>query len=98
MRDVIEMLPLDKDPCFTFRFADARIIPCFQLEGVEAGRRASVIKSDPGIGKRLDPLATATVGQDGWVDLMEPIVRAGEVFIAVTEAGRLNEESHDNLA
>lgn len=32
------MLPLYEDPCFTFRFADDRIIPRFHLEGVEAGR------------------------------------------------------------
>ena len=32
------MLPLYQDPWFTFRFADDRIISCFHLEGVEAGR------------------------------------------------------------
>ena len=30
------MLPLYEDPCFTFRFADDRIIPRFHLEGVGA--------------------------------------------------------------
>jgi hypothetical protein len=30
---VVEMLPLYEDPCFTFRFADDRIIPRFHLEG-----------------------------------------------------------------
>lgn len=78
------MLPLYHDPCFTFRFADDRIIPRFHLEGVEAGRRVSVIKIDPETGKRQKVLATATVGEGGWVDLSEPIiVRAGEAFIAV---------------
>ena len=78
------MLPLYEDPCFTFRFADDRIIPRFHLEGVEAGRRVAVFKIDPGTGERLGLLATATVGEGGWVDLTEPIiVRAGEAFVAV---------------
>ena len=78
------MIPLHHDPCFTFRFADDRIISRFHLEGVEAGRRVSVFKIDPGAGERLGLLATATVGDGGWVDLPEPIiVRAGDAFIAV---------------
>ena len=80
------MLPLYEDPCFTFRFADDRLIPRFHLEGVEAGRRVSVFKIDPGTGERLGLLATATVGTGGWVDLPEPIiVRAGGALIAVPE-------------
>ena len=47
------MIPLHQDPWFTFRFADDRIIPRFHLEGVEAGRRVSVFKIDPGNGDRL---------------------------------------------
>ena len=83
------MLPLYQDPCFTFRFADDRLIPRFHLEGVEAGRRVSVFKIDPGTGERLGLLATATVGDGGWVDLAEPIiVRAGDAFIAVPEPAR----------
>ena len=78
------MQPLYQDPYFTFRFADDRIIPRFHLEGVEAGRRVEVFKIDPGTGGRLGLLATAAVGEGGWVDLPEPIiVRAGEAFIAV---------------
>lgn len=80
------MMPLYQDPWFTFRFAEDRIIPRFHLEGVQAGRRVSVFKIDPGTGERLGLLATATVGESGWVDLNEPImVRAGEGFIAVQE-------------
>ena len=80
------MLPLHRDPHFTFRFADDRIIPRFHLEGVEAGRRVSVFKLDPATGERLGLIATATVGDGGWVDLPEPIiVRAGEGFVAVPE-------------
>ena len=78
------MLPLYKDPWFTFRFADDRIIPRFHLEGVPPGSQVSVIKIDPESGERLGLLATAIVGDGGWVDLPQPIiVRAGEAFIAV---------------
>ena len=47
------MIPLHHDPWFTFRFADDRLIPRFHLEGVESGRRISVIKIDPATGERL---------------------------------------------
>jgi hypothetical protein len=78
------MLPLYRDSCFTFRFAEDRIIPRFHLEGIEKGRRVSLIKIDPHTGKGQGLLATATVGEGGWVDLAEAIiVRAGEGFIAV---------------
>jgi hypothetical protein len=78
------MLPLYEDPCFTFRFAEARIIPRFRLEGVEAGRPVAVHRIDPGTGERLGLLATAIMGQGGWVDLDEPIiVRPGEAFTAM---------------
>ena len=81
------MTTLYEAPWYTFRFADDRIIPRFHLEGVEAGRRISVIRIDPGTGERLGLLTTATVGNGGWVDLSEPIiVKAGEAFIAVPEA------------
>jgi hypothetical protein len=81
------MIPIHHDPWFTFRFAEDRIIPRFHLEGVEAGQRVSVFKIDAGTGERLGLLATATVGQGGWVDLSEPIiVWAGEAFVAVPEA------------
>lgn len=80
------MLPLYEDPCFTFRFAEDRIIPRFHLEGIEAGQQISVFKVDPSTGNRLGLLATATVGEGGWVNLGEPIiVRAGEAFVAVPE-------------
>ncbi len=77
---------LYEEPHFTFRFAEDRLIPRFHLEGVEAERRVSLFRIDPGTGERLALLATATVGQDGWVDLAQPIiVRAGEAFIAVPD-------------
>jgi hypothetical protein len=78
------MQPLYEDPCFTFRFADGRIIRRFHLDGVEAGRCVSIFKIDPGAGERLGLLTIATVGESGWVDLGEPIiVKAGDAFIAV---------------
>jgi hypothetical protein len=78
------MLPLYHDPWHTFRFADDRIIPSFHLEGVLPGSQVSVIKINAETGDRLGLLATATVGEGGWVDLPQPIlVRAGDAFIAV---------------
>jgi len=78
------MLPLYEDPGFMFRFTDGRIIQRFHLEGVKAGQQVKVYKIDPGTGERMRLLATATVGDGGWVDLGEPIiVRAGDAFIAV---------------
>ena len=62
------MRPLYQDPHFTFRFADDRIIPRFHLEGVEAGGRVKVFRIDPDTGERLGLLATATVGEGGWVN------------------------------
>jgi hypothetical protein len=47
------MLPLYHDPHFTFRFADDRIIPRFNLEGIEAGRHVSVFKINAATGERL---------------------------------------------
>ena len=80
------MIPLHHDPHFTFRFADDRIIPRFHLESVEAGRQVSVFWIDPVTNERLGLLATAIVGDGGWVDLDQPIiVRAGEAFVAVPE-------------
>jgi protein-tyrosine phosphatase len=74
------------DPCFTFRFADDRLIPRFHLAGVPAGQVVRVCAADP---KSLEPgqvLATAVVGDSGWVDLPQAIiVRAGEVFVVFPE-------------
>ena len=81
------MIRLHHDPHFTFRFADDRIIPRFHLEGVEAGRRVSVFRIDPATGERLGLLTTGVAGDDGWVDVEEPlVVRAGEAFVAVPES------------
>jgi hypothetical protein len=78
------MLPLYQDPWFTFRFAEDRLIPRFHLEGVQARQKVKVFKIDSATGERLGLLATATVGEGGWVDLNEPIiVRAGEAFVVV---------------
>jgi len=64
----------------------------FPLEGVEAGRLVEVYKIDPRTGERLGLLASAIVGEGGWVDLAEPIVvRAGDAFIAVPEAQSYND-------
>src|SRR5205085_1988967 len=52
--------------------------------GVPPGSRVSIIKINPETDERLGSLATATVGDGGWVDLPQPIIiGAGEAFIAV---------------
>jgi hypothetical protein len=80
------MLPLYRDPHYTFRFADDRIITRFHLEGADAGRRVAVFRFDLATGARLGLLTTGVVGEGGWVDLREPvIVRAGDAFVAVPE-------------
>jgi hypothetical protein len=78
------MIPLYEDDCFTFYFADNRVIPRFHLQGVAPGRSISVYKIDPDSRARLDLMSTGLTGEGGWVDLTEPIImRAGEAFIAV---------------
>jgi hypothetical protein len=69
---------------FTFRFADDRIIPRFHLEGVAKGIHVSIFNINAVTGERLVQIGVATVGEEGWVDLPEPIVvRAGDAFIVV---------------
>lgn len=81
------MLSLYRDPHFTFRFVDDRIVPRFHLEGVRPGTRVSMYRIDPATPERLGLIATAIVGDDGWVDLAEPIiVRAGSGFVVVPVA------------
>jgi hypothetical protein len=80
------MIPLHHDLWFTFRFADDRIIFRFHLEGIPTGQRVSVFKIDPRSGEKLGLLATAIVGEEGWVDLTQPtILNAGDAFVAVPE-------------
>lgn len=80
------MIPLHHDRHFTFRFGDDRVIPRFHLGGVATGVRVSVFGFDARTETRLGLFATATVGEGGWVDLLEPIVvRNGEGFVAVPE-------------
>ena len=82
----VSMTPLYEDDCFTFRFSDNRIIGRFHLEDVPMGSGVSVFKIDADTGERVGLLATACVGDNGWVDLPEPIiVAAGDAFIAVRD-------------
>lgn len=78
------MIPLHRDRHFIFRFGDDRIVPRFHLGDVAAGVRVSVFGYDATAEKRLGLIATATVGEGGWVELPVPVVvRAGEGFVAV---------------
>lgn len=95
------MIPVHHDPHFIFHFADDRIIPRFHVEGVEVGRRVSVFRIDASTGERLGRLASALVGEAGWVDLADPIImRTGEAFIAVPESAPIMrpEVSADHVA
>jgi hypothetical protein len=83
-----QMLPLYKDPHYTFRFADDRIIPRFHLEGVQVGQRVKVCSIDPATDEKLQTLTMGTVGEGGWVDLAKPIiVKGGNAFVAVVKPG-----------
>ncbi len=80
------MTPLHRDPHYTFRFADDRLIPRFHLDGVAAGVPVAVYRLDPASGRPSDLLLWAVAGEGGWVNLPEPlVVRAGGGFVAVPE-------------
>jgi hypothetical protein len=80
------MIALYREPQFTFRFDDDRVVSRFHLEGVEAGRRVGVFKLDATNPHGLGRITAATVGAGGWVDVPEPIlVRVGEGFVVVPE-------------
>jgi hypothetical protein len=86
------MLPLYRDPHFTFRFAEDRLVGRFHLDGVEPGTPVSVFALAPATSERLEPIATAVAGDGGWVDLSEPlVVRAGGGFVAVAGSSRSGE-------
>jgi hypothetical protein len=83
------MFPLSRDPHFTFRFTEDRIVPRFHLDGVEPGTPVSVFALDPVTGEHLGLIAEAVSGDGGWVDLAEPlVVRAGAGFVVVPEVSR----------
>lgn len=78
---------LHEDPHYTFRFADDRVIPRFHLDAVATGTPVAVFRIDTMTEERGELLATATAGEEGWVDLAEPLrVRAGDAFVAVPAA------------
>lgn len=86
------MLPLYRDPHFTFRFAEDRLVRRSHLDGVEPGTPVSVFAIDPVTGERLELVPTAVAGEGGWVNLSESlVVRAGSGFVAVPVASRLVE-------
>ncbi len=86
------MLPLYRDPHFTFRFAEDRLVGRFHLDGVTAGTPVSVFGLDPATGGCRELIAEAVVGDGGWVDLSEALViRAGGGFVAVAGSPRPEE-------
>ena len=63
------MIELYRDDDFTFRFAEPRVVGRFHLEGVASGTVVAVRRlATPGdvVGELL---ATATVGEGGWVEV-----------------------------
>lgn len=76
------MIPLYREQWFTFRFGEDRLIPRFHLDGLPAGTSVAVHAADPDTLQPIRLLATAAVGEGGWVDLARPmVVRAGDVFV-----------------
>lgn len=70
------MIELYRDEDFTFRFAEPRVVGRFHLEGAAAGTVVAVRRlATPGdvVGELL---ATATVGEGGWVEVT-PALRVG---------------------
>ena len=93
------MLPLYRDPHFTFRFAEDRLVDRFHLDGVEPGTPVSVFALDPATGERSDLIAGAVAGAGGWVDLAESlVVRAGGGFVAVAGSLRPGEDRERRTA
>jgi hypothetical protein len=67
---------LYRDPEFTFRFADDRLVGRFHLTEVAVGTRVRVRHWPSG-----EELACGVVDKDGWVELASALtVRAGEGF------------------
>jgi hypothetical protein len=78
------MIPLYRDPWFTFRFNEARRIDVFFVEGIEPGQRVAVHALDMTTRMPGPLLVLATVGEAGKVALAEPlVVQAGEGFLVL---------------
>ena len=72
------MIPLHRDPGFTFRFNEARRIDRIHLDGVPAGTPVTVTD----LAGRVR-LRQAVAGDGGWVRLDPPLVVApGGGFVA----------------
>lgn len=86
------MLPLYRDPHFTFRFTEDRLVDRFHLDGVEPGTPVSVFAIGPAADEHLGLLAQAVAVNGGWVNLPEAlVVRAGSGFVAVAVRARSGE-------
>jgi hypothetical protein len=87
-----DMLPLYRDPHFTFRFAEDRLVGRFHLDGVEPGTPVPTFALDPATGERREPIAAVVAGDGGWVALPEAlVVRSGGGFVAVAGSSRSGE-------
>jgi hypothetical protein len=78
------MIPLRRDPWFTFRFAEARRVDVFFVEGVEPGRRVAIHVLDPTTQAPGARIGVAFVGEAGRTEPAAPlIVQAGEGFLVL---------------
>jgi len=77
------VIPLYRDPVFTFRFEEDRLIDRFHLEGVGSGARVAVSRWQAETNHQAGPeLARCVVGDSGWVTLSPPLLmRAGGGFV-----------------
>jgi hypothetical protein len=72
------MIPLYREPFYTFSFEEDRRIDRFHLDGVPPGQRVVVE-----FGSERIPLTT---GDGGWVEFPVPqIVHAGDTFRVLVE-------------
>ena len=78
------MLPLYRDPGWTFPFAESRLIPRFFLPGATPGTTVDVHRRDPATGRPGEMIASGLVEADEGV-AFEPalLVRAGETLIVL---------------
>jgi hypothetical protein len=91
------MIPLHRDPHYTFRFAADRLIPRLHLEGVGAGRRVDVFRIDSATGDRLGLLTTGVAGYGRWVDVVESLHGLSDRELLERFAAKGDEAAFDRM-
>jgi hypothetical protein len=76
------MIPLYSDDRFTFCFAEDRIISRFHMEGISVGTSVRIYRFSTETKEVQELLQEAIVGENGWVEIKNPLVmRAGDGFV-----------------